>query len=778
MRKRTYLMVFGLIFLVLSVVAPAVIAQFMPDIFTVSQPIVDKTVIVTRVTSNGPGWVAIHTDVNGEPGPVIGYTAVTGGISANVAVSVSVDADAPPENLYAALYEDAGEEKVFEPAGPDLPVLVREQPVRKSFQVTGNETTIRGIVVNGEDFGTLAEALAASGLDKTLAGEGPFTVFAPTDEAFAALPADTLEALLADKEQLSAVLLYHVIGDQALASTDLAAGELVTVQGAPISIAVADNAVTVNDATVIAPDVVAANGVVHVIDKVLLPPAEVAATEEAAEESTAPLNIVQTAVESGQFPTLVSALEAADLVDALSAEGPFTVFAPSEEAFAALPEGQLDALLADPAALAAVLQYHVLTGQVLAGDIVDGMNAPTLEGKPLTFAINGGVTVNGAHVTASDILASNGVIHVIDQVLLPPAVDEQAEGAAMAATAAPTPAVAADTIADLAGELSDFSTLLQAADAAGLLDDLSAAGPLTLFAPTNAAFDQLPAGTLDALLADEAALQNVLLYHLLLDRYTAADLIAAGIGTTAQGSLVVFTTRGDEVRVNSHPVTQADIEASNGIVHVIDSVLLPPTDAAVVVEATAVPTPVPTNTPVPTATNTATATNTPVPTATNTATATNTPVPTATNTATATNTPVLAVEAAAQVAEEATAVATEEPAEEATAVAAEEPAEEATAVETEEPAEEATAVATEEPAEEATAVATEEPAEEATAVATEEPAEEATAVATEEPAEEATPAVLPSTGINMSSGTSTVPVVLLALTALIVVGFVTRRRTS
>jgi uncharacterized surface protein with fasciclin (FAS1) repeats len=578
------------------------------------------------------------------------------------------------------------------------------------------------------------------------------------------------------------VLLYHVIGDQALASTDLAAGELVTVQGAPISIAVADNAVTVNDATVIAPDVVAANGVVHVIDKVLLPPAEVAATEEAAEESTAPLNIVQTAVESGQFPTLVSALEAADLVDALSAEGPFTVFAPSEEAFAALPEGQLDALLADPAALAAVLQYHVLTGQVLAGDIVDGMNAPTLEGKPLTFAINGGVTVNGAHVTASDILASNGVIHVIDQVLLPPAVDEQAEGAAMAATAAPTPAVAADTIADLAGELSDFSTLLQAADAAGLLDDLSAAGPLTLFAPTNAAFDQLPAGTLDALLADEAALQNVLLYHLLLDRYTAADLIAAGIGTTAQGSLVVFTTRGDEVRVNSHPVTQADIEASNGIVHVIDSVLLPPTDAAVVVEATAVPTPVPTNTPVPTATNTATATNTPVPTATNTATATNTPVPTATNTATATNTPVptatntatatntpvptatntatatntpvLAVEAAAQVAEEATAVATEEPAEEATAVAAEEPAEEATAV------------------------ATEEPAEEATAVATEEPAEEATAVATEEPAEEATPAVLPSTGINMSSGTSTVPVVLLALTALIVVGFVTRRRTS
>ncbi|MBU6352111.1 MAG: fasciclin domain-containing protein, partial [Chloroflexi bacterium] len=642
MRKRTYLMVFGLIFLVLSVVAPAVIAQFMPDIFTVSQPIVDKTVLVTRVTSNGPGWVAIHTDVNGEPGPVIGYTAVAGGISANVAVSVSVDADAPPENLYAALYEDAGEEKVFDPAGTDLPVLVREQPVRKRFQITGNETTLRGIVVAGENFGILAEALAASGLDKTLAEEGPFTVFAPTDEAFAALPADTLEALLADKEQLSAMLLYHVIGDQALASADLSAGELATAQGAPVSIAVADNVVTVNDATVIAADVVAANGVVHVIDKVLLPPAEAAATEAAAEESTDPLNIVQTAVESGQFPTLVSALEAAGLVDALSAEGPFTVFAPSEEAFAALPEGQLDALLADPAALAAVLQYHVLSGQVLAGDIVDGMNAPTLEGKPLTFAINGGVTVNGAHVTASDIVASNGVIHVIDQVLLPPAVDEQAEGAEMAATAAPTPTAAGDTIADLAGELSDFSTLLQAADAAGLLDDLSAAGPLTLFAPTNAAFDKLPTGTLDALLADEAALQNVLLYHLLLDRYTATDLVAAGIGTTAQGSLVVFSTRGDEVRVNSHPVTQADIEASNGIVHVIDSVLLPPPDVVVVVEATVAPTPVPTatNTPVPTATNTATATNTPVPTATNTATATNTPVPTATNTATATNTPV------------------------------------------------------------------------------------------------------------------------------------------
>ncbi len=305
----------------------------------------------------------------------------------------------------------------------------------------------------------------------------------------------------------------------------------------------------VGDATVTTADLAVANGIIHVIDQVLLPPVEESHPppnrEDRGRRATAEnadlLTIVETAIASGQFPTLVAAIEAAGLGEALAGEGPFTVFAPSEEAFAALPAGELDALLADPEALASVLNYHVIAGAVKAADIVNGMNAATLEGKPLTFALNGGLTVNGAHIVTSDVLASNGVIHVIDQVLLPPAVDEQAAGAEIAATAIPAPAPTGETIAALAGGLKGFSTLLKAAEAAGLTDDLAAEGPFTIFAPTDDAFAKLPAGALDALLADEAALQNVLLYHVVLNRYSAEELAAAGIETAAQGNSARLT---------------------------------------------------------------------------------------------------------------------------------------------------------------------------------------------------------------------------------------------
>ncbi|MCL4829930.1 MAG: fasciclin domain-containing protein, partial [Caldilinea sp.] len=631
MRKRTHVLSLVLILLALLGIAPAVLAQFTPDIFIVDQPIRDNVVTITRVTSNGPGWAVIHADNNGAPGPVIGYTAVPGGISANI--SVAVDPEGVTTVLHAMLHVDAGEPDVYEfPDGPDAPVTVRDRVVMKPFTVTAVETTARGLVASDPQFSTLAKALSAAELDAALAGDGPFTIFAPTDDAFAALPDGALEALLADPEQLTQVLLYHVVGGSALAAEDLVTGPLETLQGAPVEIMVADNVVSVNDATVTTPDVKVVNGVVHVIDRVLLPPTATSAADESTPVEDGALTIVETAINSGQFPTLVKALETAGLIESLAGEGPFTVFAPSEEAFAALPAGELDALLDDPAALAEVLKYHVIAGAVRAADIVNGMNAATLEGKPLTFSLNGGLTVNGAQVLVSDIEASNGVIHVIDRVLLPPTVDERATGAEIAATAIPAPSPTGETIAALAGRLPNFSTLLKAAEAAGLADDLDAPGPFTIFAPTDDAFAKLPAGVLDALLADEAALQNVLLYHVILNRYTAQELAAAGIETAAQGNLLVFTTLGDEVRVNSAPIRQADIEASNGIVHVIDTVLLPPqrpVEPPVAVEPPT-PTSAPTDTPVPT--STPTPTSTPVPTPTPTSTPTDTPVPTSTPT--------------------------------------------------------------------------------------------------------------------------------------------------
>lgn len=132
------------------------------------------------------------------------------------------------------------------------------------------------------------------------------------------------------------------------------------------------------------------------------------------------MDIVDTAVSAGTFNTLVAAVEAAGLVETLKGDGPFTVFAPTDEAFAALPEGTVEGLLADPQALTAILTYHVVAGKVMSTDLSDGMMATTVNGADITIGTEGGVTVNDANVVTADIEASNGVIHVIDAVILPP----------------------------------------------------------------------------------------------------------------------------------------------------------------------------------------------------------------------------------------------------------------------------------------------------------------------------------------------------------------------
>ena len=130
-------------------------------------------------------------------------------------------------------------------------------------------------------------------------------------------------------------------------------------------------------------------------------------------------DIVDTAAAAGSFNTLLAAATAAGLVDTLKGDGPFTVFAPTDDAFAALPEGTVEALLADPEALAGILTYHVVPGAVMSTDLVDDMKAGTVNGAEITIDLDDGVMVNDATVVAADVEASNGVIHVIDKVLLP-----------------------------------------------------------------------------------------------------------------------------------------------------------------------------------------------------------------------------------------------------------------------------------------------------------------------------------------------------------------------
>jgi transforming growth factor-beta-induced protein len=251
------------------------------------------------------------------------------------------------------------------------------------------------------EFGTLLAAAQAAGLVGTLTSEGPFTVFAPTDAAFAALPAGTLEAVLADPELLRAILLYHVVPGRIL-SSELTDGQVVTTaEGRPVRITLSGGA-RVNGVAITATDVAASNGVIHVIDRVLLP----------VEDNVA------TAIEAG-FETLVAAVQAAGLEEVLRGPGPFTIFAPTDAAFAALPEGALEALVADPSALAGVLTYHVVAGRVFASDLREGLEVATVGGGTLTITLAGGARVGGAAIVATDVLTSNGVIHVIDEVLLP-----------------------------------------------------------------------------------------------------------------------------------------------------------------------------------------------------------------------------------------------------------------------------------------------------------------------------------------------------------------------
>jgi uncharacterized surface protein with fasciclin (FAS1) repeats len=271
-------------------------------------------------------------------------------------------------------------------------------------------------------FTTLVAAVQAAGLAETLSGEGPFTVFAPTDEAFAALPEGTLDSLLLpeNKQQLTDILLYHVVPGKVMAEDAIALdGQMAdtALEGKQIAIKEDMGSVYLNEnAKVIITDIEASNGVIHVIDSVILPPSEDAAMETS--------DIVDTAINDGRFTTLVTAVQAADLVDTLKGEGPFTVFAPTDDAFAALPEGTLDTLLMpeNKQQLTDILLYHVVPGKVMAADVVDLSSAPTVLGKDATVKVEDGkVFLNdNVEIIITDIETSNGVIHVIDAVLLPP----------------------------------------------------------------------------------------------------------------------------------------------------------------------------------------------------------------------------------------------------------------------------------------------------------------------------------------------------------------------
>jgi uncharacterized surface protein with fasciclin (FAS1) repeats len=269
-------------------------------------------------------------------------------------------------------------------------------------------------------------------------------------------------------------------------------------------------------------------------------------------------DIVTTAVEAGSFQTLAAALGAAGLVETLKGPGPFTVFAPSDEAFAKLPKGTVESLLKpeNKAKLVDLLTYHVVGGRVLADAVVKLPGAQALNGQRLTVDVDeGGVRIAGVKLVATDIACSNGVIHVLDAVLMP----------------------ATKNLVELAQGAGTFQTLLAAAQAAGLAETLATGGPFTLLAPNDEAFAKLPKGTLESLLepANKAKLAGILKAHVIQGRVFSDQVAGLSKAATLGGAELAIQAGEGALRIGGARVLKADLQARNGVVHVIDTVIVP-----------------------------------------------------------------------------------------------------------------------------------------------------------------------------------------------------------
>lgn len=421
--------------------------------------------------------------------------------------------------------------------------------------------TIAEVAVAAGSFGTLVDALTAADLVSVFsdADAGPFTVFAPTDDAFAAVDSAALEALLADTDALTAVLQAHVVAGSLSAADVLAATSLTALSGDELAIAGGADAPTIAGAPIVDTDIAASNGVIHVIGAVIIPEAE-----EDPMPETLP-TIAALATEAGTFGTLLEALTAAGLAETFAdAEaGPFTVFAPTDDAFAAVDSAALMAVLADVELLTSVLQAHVVSGAFQADQVLAADQHTSLGGYVLEVDASASpATIGGAPILDTNLAASNGVVHVIGAVIIPPAEPETMEEL--------------PTIADLATGAGNFSTLLSAIETAGmtaLFTDASA-GPFTVFAPTDAAFGAVDSAALEALLADVDGLTAVLEGHVVAGKFDASQVLAADEHTTVAGTTLAVVA-GDPPTIGGAAISATDLEASNGYVHVIDSVILP-----------------------------------------------------------------------------------------------------------------------------------------------------------------------------------------------------------
>lgn len=433
-----------------------------------------------------------------------------------------------------------------------------------------DEKNIVQIAQDTPELSTLVDALVAANLTGALSGDGPFTVFAPTNAAFQKLDPTTLNTIISTPSLLTALLQYHVVADEVF-SNELSNGNVPTLlSGQSVAVNVSGGMVTLNGSTkVTTADVDASNGVIHLIDEVLLPEDFVAQT------------IVQIAAGNPDFSILVSALSKPELADLLAAANDptqdLTVFAPNNAAFegvlAALGKESIDDIPVE--LLKEIVSYHIVGGAVLSTELSNGDVATILPGIPggpdfetVAVDITDGVKINTANVTAADITAVNGVIHAVDAVLLPSYVS-----------------LAVGTVSEVVLFEKDFTILAAALRKAELLNVVSTTDDITVFAPDNAGFVAAGITNLDDYTVDQ--LQAVLTYHVIGAKVLSSQLPADGIATMLnEENIYLGYLFNSGVLINGvSNITAVDIEKSNGVIHVIDRTLVPPAPNVVEIAA-------------------------------------------------------------------------------------------------------------------------------------------------------------------------------------------------
>ena len=431
-------------------------------------------------------------------------------------------------------------------------------PPQKATQQDAPSENIVEIAQGNDSFSTLVDAVVAAGLVDALSGDGPLTVFAPTNDAFAKLDTALVEALFANPAKLGEILTYHVVPAKVLEADIEVGTDVSTLNGATFQVTInGEGGPQIGSSQIIDTDIEATNGVIHVIDEVLIPDGFMLVDGPTQ-------NIVEIAQGNDSFSTLVDAVVAAGLVDALSGDGPLTVFAPTNDAFAKLDTALVEALFANPSKLGEILTYHVVPAKVMETDIVIGADVSTLNGATFQVTLNGegGPQIGSSQIIDTDIEATNGVIHVIDEVLIP-------DGFML--VDGPT-----QNIVEIAQGNDSFSTLVDAVVAAGLVDALSGDGPLTVFAPTNDAFAKLDTALVEALFANPSKLGEILTYHVVPAKVLEADIEVGADVSTLNGATFQVTLNGEGgPQIGSSQIIDTDIEATNGVIHVIDEVLIP-----------------------------------------------------------------------------------------------------------------------------------------------------------------------------------------------------------